>query len=385
MHWITQYWPRTYIMVCITAFVISAVMMPAAILILRRLHVLDPVTGSKLHTRPVPRGAGIVMFGAFAVAVILPGYRSSGFNGILIGAFLCMTVGSLDDILGGRIPGIWKFATLIVATLILEQFGVKLNFFKSPLLDELFTILWIVGVTSAFNGIDNMDGLAGGIAVIVCAVYVFIAMQMWFVSRTETSLSWFGMLAAGVIGSSLGFLLYNFKSAKIFMGDSGSFFLGYTLAALGVMGEWSENRVISCTVPVLVLGVPIFDFAYVIIARIINGETRSLSSIINHCGLDHLSHRLTWMGFTQRQAVLFIYLLCAVLGFSGMLGRSSATLLGTAIGIIQGTAILAVVVILMSISTRAGIEDKKPGLRLLNAAKSNRDASTTGARERNVG
>jgi UDP-GlcNAc:undecaprenyl-phosphate GlcNAc-1-phosphate transferase len=381
MHWITQYWPRTYITVCITAFVIAAVMMPVAIAILRRLRVLDPVTGSKIHTRPVPRGAGIVMFGAFAVAVILPGYRSSGFNGILIGAFLCMAVGALDDVLGGRIPGIWKFGTLIAATLILEQFGVRLNFFKSPILDELFTILWIVGVTSAFNGIDNMDGLAGGIAVIVSAVYVFIAMQMWFVARTETSLSWFGMLAAGIIGSSLGFLLYNFKSAKIFMGDSGSFFLGYTLAALGVMGEWSENRIVSCTVPVLVLGVPIFDFSYVIISRIIRGETRSLSSIINHCALDHLSHRLTWMGFTQRQAVLFIYLLCAVLGFSGMLGRSSATLLGSAIGIIQGLAILAVVMILMAIATHTRSDGKKPNLRLLHTAKGDKEAPVVHVKE----
>lgn len=352
MHWIVQYWPRTYLTVGLTAFCLTAVAMPVAIFVLNRLHVVDGVTARKLHERPVPRGGGIVMFIAFAVAVILPGYRSSGFNGLLLGALLCTVVGALDDITGGRIPGTWKLATLVAATLVLGSFGVRLNLFQSPVLDTLCTILWIVGVTSAINGIDNMDGLASGIAVIVCSVYVFIAMQVWSVARTETSLSWFGMLAAGLIGANLGFLIYNFKPARIFMGDSGSFFLGYTLAALGVMGEWSENRVVSCTVPVLVLGVPLFDFAYIILARISRGETRSLSSIINHCALDHLSHRLVWMGFSQRQAVLFIYLLCIVLGFSGILGRNSANYLGSAIGIIQGIAILVVVAVLMAVANR---------------------------------
>jgi len=369
MYWIAQYWPRTYLTVGLTAFLVSAAAMPLAIFVLKRLHVMDGVTARKLHERPVPRGGGIVMFAAFAIAVLLPGYRSSGFNGLILGAFLCTTVGALDDITGGRIPGTWKLATLVAATLVLGSFGVRLNLFQSALLDTGFTILWIVGVTSAINGIDNMDGLASGIAVIVCAVYVFIAMQVWSVARTETSLSWFGMLAAGLIGANLGFLIYNFKPARIFMGDSGSFFLGFTLAALGVMGEWSENRVVSCTVPVLVLGVPLFDFAYIITARIVRGETRSLSSIINHCALDHLSHRLVWMGFSQRQAVLFIYLLCVVLGFSGILGRNSANYLGSAIGITQGLAILVVVAVLMAVANRRrGDGQRRAIVRLLGTA-----------------
>lgn len=360
MYWLTHYWPRTYITVGVAAFVLAAVLMPVAILLLRRLHMLDNVSPEKLHKTPVPRGGGIIMFIAFAVAAMLPGYRSTEFNGVMLGAFICMMVGAVDDFYNGGIRGVWKFATLIVVTLILERFGVRLDIFEWAPLDVFLTIVWIVGVTSAFNGIDNMDGLASGIAAIVAAVYLFIAVQAWLVVRTETSLAWFGMLAAALIGANAGFLIYNFRPAKIFMGDSGSFFLGFMLAALGVMGEWTPNRLVSCSIPVIVLGVPLFDFAYILIARIVRGETRSLRSIIDHCGMDHLSHRLTWMGFSQCQAVLFIYLICVALGVSGVLVRNSVNYLDATLGILQGLSVFAIVVILMAVANRRHKRQVRP-------------------------
>ena len=350
MHWLTLYWPRTYLTVAITAFVLSAVCMPAAIFALHKLRLLDAVKEDRIHKQPMPRLGGVVMFFAFAVAVIIPGYRSHAFNGVMLGAFICLVIGALDDLTGGKIPGIWKLLTLVLVTLIIQRFGVHLHAFKSDWLDTLVMILWIVGVTSAFNGIDNMDGLASGVAIIVSGVYLFIAVQAWLVVKTETSLAWFGMLSAGLIGANLGFLMYNFKPARIFMGDSGSFFLGFMLAALGIMGEWTENRVVSCTIPVLVLGVPLFDFAYVLIARIITGRTRTLVQVINHCGTDHISHRLTWIGFSQRQAVLFVYLICIAFGATGILVRNSVNLLDSALGILQGLAIMTIVVTLMKIA-----------------------------------
>ncbi|NIA14962.1 MAG: hypothetical protein GWP08_12880 [Nitrospiraceae bacterium] len=352
MLWLQSYWPRTYLTVGLMAFVLSAIGMPVAIVALRKLGVVDHVAEGKLHRKPVPRGGGIVLFLAFAVAVVYPGYRSTAFNGVMVGAFICMALGALDDFLGGSIPGVFKLAVLVVATLVLEPFGVRLNLFQIWPLDTLLTVLWIVGVTSAFNGMDNMDGLASGIATIVAALYLLIAIQVWLVSRTETSLSWFGMLAAGLVGANLGFLLFNFKPARIFMGDSGSFFVGYVLAALGVMGEWTESPYVSSMIPILLLGVPLFDFAYIIIARILTGKTRSMTTVINHCALDHLSHRLTWMGFSQRQAVLFIYLVCLALGATGILVRNSVNYLDSALGLLQGCAIVAVVVVLMRSANR---------------------------------
>jgi len=346
-----DYWPRTYLLVGCTAFILAALLMPLAILLLRKLGMMDAVAANKIHTRPVPRGGGIIIFIAFAVAVLLPGYRSDGMNGIMLGAFICLVVGALDDYFGG-IPGFYKLITLVAATLILSQYGVRINIFQNAFLDVAVTILWIVGVTSAFNGTDNMDGLASGLAVIVAGMFFIIALQAYAVTSTETSLSWFGMLAVGLIGANLGFLIYNSKPALVFMGDSGSFFLGFTLAALGVMGEWTENRIISCTIPILILGVPLFDFAYIIIARIVRGETRTLRDIIDHCAPDHLSHRLVWFGFTQRQAVLFIYLISVTLGISGILLRNTTSLLDSQLALFQGLAIVTIIIILMVLAAR---------------------------------
>lgn len=346
-----DYWPRTYIFVGCVAFIIAALGTPLLIVALRKLGVMDEVAANKIHRKPVPRGGGLLIFLAFAVAVLLPGYRSHGMNGILLGAFICMLVGALDDWSGG-IPGFYKLLTLMFVTLILWRFGVRLNVFKNDFLDITFTMLWIVGVTSAFNGIDNMDGLASGVAVIVSLMFFVIALQAYLLVGTETSLSWFGMLAIALIGANLGFLLYNFHPAVVFMGDSGSFFLGFTLAALGVMGEWTENRIISCAIPILILGVPLFDFAYIIIARIIKGETRTLRAVIDHCATDHLSHRLVWIGFSQKQAVLFIYLIAMALGVTGVLLRNSASYLDTELALLQGIAIIAIVIILMAASAR---------------------------------
>jgi UDP-GlcNAc:undecaprenyl-phosphate GlcNAc-1-phosphate transferase len=364
------YWPRTYIMVGCTAFVISALGMPIAIYLLRKSHVLDHVAHNKIHDRPMPRGGGMIIFLAFAVAVLLPNYRDNPMKGVLLGSGICLFVGAVDDIRGG-IPASLKFITLFGVTIIMSQFGVLLNITGIYPIDLAITLLWVVGVTSAFNGIDNMDGLAAGIATIVSGLYLIIAMQAFLAAGTETSLSWFGLLAAGLIGANLGFLVYNVKPARIFMGDSGSFFLGYTLAALGVMGEWGRSPIISLSIPVLILGVPIFDFVYIIIARILRGETRSIRDVIEHCAPDHLSHRLVWIGFSQRKAVLFIYLISVAMGVSGILLRNSASLFDTALALFQGAAIVLIVVTLMATASRRYgdlVDDE--------ITKLNRDAAT---------
>jgi UDP-GlcNAc:undecaprenyl-phosphate GlcNAc-1-phosphate transferase len=366
------YWPETYLKVGVLAFVLSAVLMPLGIFLLRKLNVMDAVAPNKIHAKPVPRGGGIVIYIAFAIAVLWPGYRSDGMNGIMVGSFICLMVGAADDYFGG-IAGFYKLITLMVVTLILSYFGVRLNVFNHAFLDVGFTMLWIVGVTSAFNGTDNMDGLASGIAVIVALLFFVIAVQAYQQAGGETSLSWFGMLAIGLVGANLGFLIYNWNPAKIFMGDSGSFFLGFTLSALGVMGEWTENRIVSCVVPVLILGVPIFDFAYIILVRIWRGETRTLRDIIDHCAPDHLSHRLVWSGFSQRKSVGFIYLICISLGTSGILLRNSDSLVDGALALVQGLATIAIIIGLMTNSDRRRRAEARDAI-----AKFNHEASQNG-------
>ena len=346
-----SYWPRIYLQSAVVAFVLTVVLMPLAIRWLRRAGVVDGVDEAKLHTRPTPRGGGIVIFIGFAVAVLLPNYRDNPMKGVVLGAFVCLLVGAVDDIRGG-VPATIKLATLVLVTWVMSWYGVCLKLFPWYPLNLAVTILWIVGATSAFNGLDNMDGLAGGIAVLVSMVFFTIALQAYLAAGTENSLSWFGLLSAGLIGSGLGFLVYNMRPARVFMGDSGSFFLGFILSALGVMGEWAENPIIACTIPVLILGVPIFDFAYVILARIARGDTSTLRSIVEHCALDHLSHRLCWIGFSQRKAVFFIYLLVASLGVTGVLLRNSQHPIDSLLALAQGLSVIAIVVILMRTASR---------------------------------
>lgn len=346
MFWALPSWPVVYLYAGATAFVLAAFAMPFGIALLRRFNILDGPNDAKIHTEPTPRGGGIIIFLAFAIAVLLPDYRDNPMKGVLIGSFVCLVVGAVDDLRGG-VPAVVKLVALTWATLIMSLFGVQLNLSGIFPLDLFLTWLWIVGVTSAFNGIDNMDGLASGIAVIVSGMYLTIALDAHFAAGTETSLSWFGLLASGLVGANLGFLLYNFKPAKLFMGDSGSFFLGFTLAALGVMGEWAESRVVAGTIPILILAVPIFDFAYILIARILRGQTRTLRDVIEHCAPDHLSHRLVWLGFSQRGAVLFIYLMAFVLGLSGVFLRNSTRGFDSLLGLVQGVSVVALIVALM--------------------------------------
>lgn len=346
-----QYWPRTYIAAACISFIVAVLLMPLAITLFRRWGVIDHIADNKIHKQPVPRAGGIVIFIAFSMGVLLPNYRDNPMKGVMLGAAVCLLVGAIDDWRGG-IPAVFKFLTLTIVTFIMSWYGVLLSTFGVYWLDLLLTLFWIVGVTSAFNGLDNMDGLASGVATVVSTMYLFIALQVFYVKGTETSLSWFGLLAAGLIGANLGFLVYNFRPARIFMGDAGSFFLGFTLAALGVMGEWSENRIVSISIPVLILGVPIFDFAYILVARIIRGETKSIRQVIEHCAPDHLSHRLVWIGFSQRNAVLFIYLIAIAMGISGVLLRNSTSYIDTVLAIVQGLSVVVIVIVLMLTAAR---------------------------------
>lgn len=366
MLWPLPPWPILYLQTGVIAFVLTALLMPAGIYLLRRLGMMDALAENKIHREPTPRGGGVVVFVAFAIAVLLPNYRDHPMKGVMIGAFICLVVGVIDDYRDKGVPAVIKFAALLAATLVMSYFGVRLTLFGNVPLDMLVTLFWIVGVTSAFNGVDNMDGLAAGIAVIVSTMYLAIALESYYAFGGETNLAWFGLLASGLIGANLGFLLFNFKPARVFLGDSGSFALGFTLSALGVMGEWNENPIIASTIPILILGVPLFDFAYIIFTRIARGDTKSLIQVIEHCAPDHLSHRLVWIGFSQRKAVLFIYLITAALGITGILLHYSNNVFGSIVGLLQGLFFLAIIVVLMTTAERRSREAVDANLRALN-------------------
>ncbi|MEK7448210.1 MAG: MraY family glycosyltransferase [Planctomycetota bacterium] len=313
----------------------------------RRLGIIDKPGPEKIHAKPVPRLGGVAIFLGFIISVLV--FGQNDFNwpprifgaGLLIGSTLTLLIGIIDDI--KRVPAIVKLLVLFAVTFILAAYGVILNFPLPHVVNLILTLLWLVGVTSAFNAIDNMDGLASGLAFIAATAYLVVAIQTY-------QWTW-GILAVALMGANLGFLFHNFHQASIFMGDSGSFFLGFTLAALGMMGGWSSHPVKASIIPLIILGVPLFDFAYIVITRQKKKLTKTITEIVNYTGHDHLSHRLNRLGLNMRQTVLFVYLIALALSLGAVILRNTShwealLLLG------QFFLVMIIIIILMGLSVR---------------------------------
>ena len=244
---------------------------------------------------------GAAIYLAVVVAAVILGERSSfnEFGAILIGATGMSFMGLVDDRWGLR----WliKLLAQILAALLLYANGIYVGVFGHPILNLVATVAWVFYITNAINYIDNMDGLSSGTSAIVAA---FFALMCSFSGQYLV-----GALSVAVLAACLGFLFYNLNPANIFMGDSGSQFLGFTLAAIGIKLRFPDNSdFVTWMVPVLVLGLPIFDVTLVTLSRL----RRRISPAT--AGLDHTSHRLVAAGMTQREAVLTLYVVSFVLG-----------------------------------------------------------------------
>jgi UDP-GlcNAc:undecaprenyl-phosphate GlcNAc-1-phosphate transferase len=210
-------------------------------------------------------------------------------------------LGLWDDRWG--VPPLFKLLGQIVGALFLVANGVQVQLpYLPPWANVAVTMLWLVGITNAFNLLDNMDGLSGGIAAIAAAFFLLMS--------TFSGQYLVGALAAAVLGACIGFLVYNYNPASIFMGDSGSLFLGFLLASVGIKLRFPDNvTFVTWMIPPLVLGVPLFDTTLVVISRL----RRGLNPLTTP-GKDHASHRLVNTGMTQREAVLTLYLAAGALG-----------------------------------------------------------------------
>lgn len=297
----------------IIAFSISLLMTPCVKKIAFRVGAVDRPDERKVHSRIMPRMGGLAIFLAFMAAILLVEPMTKPIIGLMAGGTLILLLGIADDIVGVS-PRI-KLLGQIVAAGVLVAFGVKISFLTNPFGGEMFklpiagiplTIFWIVGVTNAVNLIDGLDGLAGGLAAIASLTLAIVG---W--SNNQMLI----VVPAVILSASIcGFLKYNFHPAKIFMGDSGSLFLGYMLAGLSVIGLTKGAAVVSVFVPILILGIPIFDTLYAIVRRFINSQP------IFEADKGHLHHRLLAIGLSHRQTVFVIY------GISGLLGASAIML-----------------------------------------------------------
>ena len=303
-----------YLLMFITAFIIALLLTPAAIRVAPKIGAIDiPKDNRRMHTIAMPRFGGIAIFiGTIAAMfVFLP--MTTRLMGVIAGGTLIFAVGIIDDIKG--MPAKIKLIFQMASALILFHFSVRISFIGNPfgegyyyfpwVISLFVTVIWVVGITNTINLIDGLDGLAAGVAFIAS---ISIAYTAFIHGKTDVSMA---MLA--IAGGALGFLPYNFNPAKIFMGDGGSLFLGYMLAALSVMSPMKSATMLATVVPVLVLGLPIFDTAFAILRRLINKRP------IMEADKGHLHHRIMAAGLGQRRTVLTLYGISGIMGVAAIL------------------------------------------------------------------
>lgn len=265
------------------------------------LGIVDRPGGKKIHGQPTALLGGVAIAVAHAVAVVWSGVADPAAFRILVAAGLVMALGIWDD----RDPHSealqWWLRLVYEACLagVVVTGGVRTTFLGTPWLDIPITLLWIVGITNAFNLLDNMNGLSAGVAAIGAAAFALLAARYLDAGPEQLPTA---VAAAALSGACLGFLPSNFRS-RIFMGDAGSLFVGFTLACLAVQGSWQSPTVpTSVVIPLLVLAYPLFDTTLVVALRLRAGRSPFVG------GRDHSSHRLVRLGLGRVETVLLIYL-----------------------------------------------------------------------------
>lgn len=291
--------------VLVVGFATSLGLTPLSRQIAMRLGVVDKPNQRKIHIDHKPLMGGLAIFCAFAIALLAFNiHRSfSQLGAVMLGAGIVAFVGLLDDRYGLGIR-IRLVATAVAGTIV-AVYGIRFGITHQPLIDGALTVFWIMAITNAVNFLDNMDGLAAGLSSIASFFFLAIALTQ--------HLTVVSSLAAALLGSAVGFLIYNFNPASTFMGDMGALMLGFVLAVLGVkvdmvLGAPSPQWL----VPLLVLALPAFDIVLVIFTRLAEGRSPG------EAGKDHTSHRLMSLGLSQRQTLFVLYGGCLFFGATGL-------------------------------------------------------------------
>ena len=325
----------------VVAAIVSFVSTPVVKKLAVRVGAMDvPKDNRRMHKVPIPRLGGLAIFFAFVVSVLLFAQIDTQIRGILIGSLMIVALGVMDDI--HTLRALPKFLIQILAAVVVLLHGCRIEFISNPIitssatylhlsgwLSVAVTIIWIVAITNAVNFIDGLDGLAVGVSGISAATMLVVAILV-----AEQNVA---VIMAALFGACLGFIPYNFNPAKIFMGDTGSTFLGFILATMSIQGLFKLYAIISFAVPFLILGIPIFDICFAVIRRLARGQNPMVAD------RGHVHHRLIDMGFNQKQSVMITYMLTALLGLAAVVltssGEIKALILLGAVFIVGGVGI----------------------------------------------
>ncbi|MBU3811094.1 MAG: undecaprenyl/decaprenyl-phosphate alpha-N-acetylglucosaminyl 1-phosphate transferase [Candidatus Niameybacter stercoravium] len=306
-----------YIMAFVLAFLISFAMTPVAKKIAFKVGAIANPRKRDMHSKPIPRMGGIAIVTGFMITLFISIQFITVLDwkqviGITSGALIIFLLGFFDDIY--ELSAKLKFLIQILAATIVSLSGVSIPFISIPFiggspmfLDMLsipITVIWIVGITNAVNFIDGLDGLAAGVSSIASICLMVLSIYSGYPIAI--------LLTTILAGSCLGFLPYNFNPASIFMGDTGSTFLGFILAVTSILGLLKSYTIVTIVIAVLVLGLPVFDTAFAIIRRLLAGKP------ITSPDRGHLHHRLVDRGYSQKQAVITLYAISGVFGLSAI-------------------------------------------------------------------
>ncbi len=357
----------TVIAVTLGALALSAALVPASRRLAQQVGAVDQPGPRKIHTAAMPRLGGAAVFAGFTVVVafgylaapllqhsdwlraawaeplsmLREAYRVQGkLLAVLGGGALVFLVGALDDALQARFPVWAKAAGQVLAALLLLAGDVRTSFLPVPLLNDLVTVVWVVGMTNAFNLLDNLDGVSAGVGSVASAI---LLVNAWALGEFFICL-----LLGAFLGSLLGFLLHNFHPATVFLGDGGALFVGYMMASLTLLERYvshASSSLFPILMPVLVLALPLIDTTSVVVIRlrerrpIYVGDSR------------HLAHRLLSLGFSPRATALFLYLATFCLGLGALLLPHATTAQGLVI-LLQAGAFVALFLVLLFFERR---------------------------------
>jgi len=298
-----------------------------------KFGIIEKSNPRKLHKRIITCLGGVAIYAGFVISLVcaslvflrdLNSFFFRNLVGLFSGATIVLVLGLIDDTYGTTAP--LKVGLQVVAALVTSVvFNIKITYLILPMLGKIefgvlsipLTLIWVVGLTNALNWVDGLDGLAAGITSIACVSLLIIG---WRGGELVSA-----VILIALLGATLGFLKYNFYPAKVFMGDTGSNFLGFVLANVAIMGSLKSAAVLSLMIPILILGVPIFDTLFSVWRRI------HLSKSPITPDTDHFHYRLIKLGLTHRQAVLVIYSISGVLSLCAIFLDRSATLSSVAL------------------------------------------------------
>ena len=278
--------------------------MPAVIWLANRMGAMDIPDTRRVHLQPTPRIGGLAVFVSVNLSLFLNFDYSLALKGACISAILVAVVSLWDDLHG--LSAKVKLAAQLIALGILFAFGVHVEFAPDTwwgnLAEYAVTALWVIGIANAFNFLDGINGLAASLGVAICLLMGLLA---W-----KTSQIYMLFLCMAVAGAALGFMPDNARyarPARAFLGDIGSIYLGWMMACIVVLGDWSDEGPLKAyAAPVLIFSIMIFDMVYTTVARIYHGKVKSLHEWVAYVGRDHLHHRLMTLGLSQKQTVMAI-------------------------------------------------------------------------------